>query len=86
MGGFSSAVTALTGAATGIIGSLNQGAQIQAQQQIAENAANVALQQSALAYQQKQLQLASSSSTIAILAIVAGAGLIIYVVFLRKKS
>ena len=85
MGGFSSAITALTGAATGIIGSLNQGAQVQAQQQIAENAANVALQQSALQYQQQQLAASTSSATIGYIAIIAGAGLIIYIVFLRKK-
>lgn len=85
MGGFSSAITALTGAATGIIGSLNQGAQVQAQQQVAENAANVALQQSALQYQQQQLAASTSSATIGYIAIIAGAGLIIYIVFLRKK-
>ena len=85
MGGFSNAITALTGAATGIISSLNQGAQVQAQQQVAENAANVALQQSALQYQQQQLAASTSSATIGYIAIIAGAGLIIYIVFLRKK-
>lgn len=68
-----------------VIGALNQGAAIQAEENVAQTNANLALQQSALKYQQQQLTRASSSSTIAILAIVAGAGLIIYVVFLRKK-
>ena len=85
MGGFAGAVTALSGAATNIIGSLNQGSQIQAQAQIAEQNASLALQQSALKYQAHQQAVASSSSTIAYVAIIAGAGLIIYIVFLRKK-
>ena len=85
MGGFASAVTALSGAASNIIGSLNQGSQIQAQTQIAEQNASLALQQSALRYQAQQQAVASSSSTIAYIAIIAGAGLIIYIVFLRKK-
>ena len=85
MVGFAGAVTALSGAASNIIGSLNQGSQIQTQAQIAEQNASLALQQSALQYQAQQQAVASSSSTIAYIAIIAGAGLIIYIVFLRKK-
>ena len=68
--------------AASVIGSLEtagtQQAALTAQQ-------NIAATNAALAYQTQQLKTASSSSTMAYLAIIVGGGLVVYILFFRKK-